>query len=170
MNLEDIHAVIESAKARGTSSLERFARDRLPDATDAQVDDAVDLVVEILDSLPVLLARTHQAAEDRGLERLVEPILDRANSYILRPVDLIPEMTQGLAGLVDDAYMVLRTLQALDRGPRPLLDWQLDEPVSFLGRLLGPEISKRLDLLAAETVESAETHFAALWEAMSAEA
>lgn len=170
MNLADVNAVIESAKARGRDSLDRFIQRRLPDASDHQVREAGDVVLEIIESIPVFLARAEQEADDRGLRPVVAPILEQAARYFLSPVDVIPEMTHGLAGLMDDAYLVLRVLEHLDRGPSPLLEWDLKEPLEFLGGLVGTEVSKRLDLYSIQFVEAAEGHFTRYWESVSAEA
>lgn len=170
MNLHDITAVIDSAKARGTESLDRWVRDHLPEATDDQIDEAVVTAVEIIDSVPIFLARARQAADEKGVAGVVSPILDRAATYFLRPVDLIPEMTQGMAGLLDDAYLVLRIIKNLDQGPQPLLEWDLDEPIRFLKRLVGPEVSSRLDQYSIRSMQEAESEFRRYWEAMSAQA
>lgn len=57
MKLAEIQAVIESAKARGTEPLERFIRERLPEATDDEVQQAVEVSIEIIDTVPILMAR-----------------------------------------------------------------------------------------------------------------
>ena len=66
MNLAEIQAVIDSAKARGTEPLERFIRDRLPEATEDEVQEAVSVAVEIIETVPILMARASQAAEQRA--------------------------------------------------------------------------------------------------------
>lgn len=170
MNLTDVNAVIESAKARGRESLDRFIQRRLPEATADQVQETGDVALEIIESIPIFLARAAQEADSRGLQPVVSPILEQAAGYFLTPVDVIPEMTHGLAGLLDDAYLVLRILEHLDKGSRPLLDWDLDEPIQFLGGLVGNDISKRLDLFAHQFVDAAEGHFTRYWESMAAEA
>jgi uncharacterized membrane protein YkvA (DUF1232 family) len=170
VNLQDITAVIDSARARGTESLDRWVREHLPEATDDQIDEAVLTAVEIIDSVPIFLARASQAADEKGVAGVVSPILDRAATYFLKPVDLIPEMTQGMAGLLDDAYLVLRVIKNLDQGPHPLLEWDLDEPIRFLKRLVGPEVSSRLDQYSIRSMQEAETEFRRYWEAMSAQA
>jgi hypothetical protein len=58
---------------------------------------------------------------------------------------MIPEMTLGLAGLLDDTYLLLRILKNLDRGPDPFLAWDLDHPLAFLRRLIGEEVARKLD-------------------------
>lgn len=170
MNLHDISAVIDSARARGTDSLDRWVREHLPEATEAQVDEAVVTAVEIIDSVPIFLARASQAADEKGLSGVVSPILDRAANYFLKPVDLIPEMTQGMAGLLDDAYLVLRVIKNLDQGPNPLLEWELDEPIRFLKRLVGPEVSAQLDQYSVRSMQEVELEFKRYWEATSAQA
>ena len=167
MNLADVQAVIDSAKARGRGSLHRYIRERMPEA---EVEEAGDVAMEIIDSVPVFLARARQAATDRKVQPMVVPILERAAGYFLSPMDLIPEMTLGLAGLLDDAYLVLRVLKNLDRGPDPLLEWELDEPIDFLRGLVGSEVSEKLDLFSLRSMEAAELQFQEFWNRMAAEA
>ena len=145
MSLADIQAVIDSAKSRETDSLGPFIRRRLAEATDAEVREATTVAIEIIESVPLFLARAAQEASERHLESVVHPLLDHLERYFLQPMDLIPEMTQGLIGLLDDSYLVLRMLQNLDRGPDRFLDWDLDEPLQFLRRLVGDDIARRLD-------------------------
>ena len=47
--------------------------------------------------------------------------------YFVNPVDLIPEMTQGMAGLLDDTYLAFRILENLNRGSPPLMDTDFDD-------------------------------------------
>lgn len=166
--LTDIQAVIESAKTRGgMDALQKFIRRRLPEAEDAEVAEAAEVALEIIESVPIFLARAHQEAAQRGLRSVVGPLLDHAERYFLQPVDLIPEMTQGLAGLLDDSYLVLKILEALDKGPEPFLDWDLKHPISFLRALVGLDVAKRLDLIVAQAMEEVSTHLNELWARMS---
>jgi hypothetical protein len=91
---------------------------------------------------------------------MVGPVLEHATYYFLQPVDLIPEMTRGLAGLLDDSYLVLRVLQRLDQGPEPLVGLELDEPLGFLRSLVGEDLGRRLDAIAlrAENEISQDLH------------
>jgi uncharacterized membrane protein YkvA (DUF1232 family) len=148
MDLADVQAVIASARARGIEPLERFIRRRLRDPDEAEVREASEVALEIIETVPVFLARAAQEAEERNLGAVVRPLLDRTVAYFTRPVDLIPEMTHGLAGLLDDTYLVLRVLENLDRGPTPFLDWDLEYPLTFLRDLVGPRIARRLDDLS----------------------
>ena len=169
--LTDIQAVIESAKARGgMEALERFIRRRLPEAEEAEVEEAAEVAVEIIESIPIFLARARQEAAQRGLQSVVGPLLDHAERYFLQPVDLIPEMTQGLAGLLDDSYLFIRILENLDKGPEPFLDWDLKHPLSFLRSLVGLDVSRALDAIAAEAMHAVSAHLNELWARMSHEA
>ena len=168
LNLTDIQAVIECAKTRGgMEGLERFIQRRLPEAEEAEVAEAAEVALEIIESIPIFLARARQEAAQRALKSVVGPLLDHAETYFLQPVDLIPEMTQGLAGLLDDSYLVIRILENLDKGPEPFLDWDLQHPLTFLRTLVGLEISRKLDLIAAEAMEQVSTHLNELWARMS---
>lgn len=170
-NIPDVLAIIESAKARGgIDALEGFIAAALPDASEGEVVEAAQVALEVIESVPVFLARARQAAEERGLTSLVYPLLRIAEQYYLQPVDLIPEMTQGLPGLLDDSYLVLRVIQNLDKGPEDFLDWDLEEPRRFLARLMGPDISLQLDRIAREAMDLVSTQLADLWQAMAHEA
>ena len=153
VNLEEIQAVIDSAKARGTDQLATYVRGRLPDASHTDVRDAAAVLLEIIESVPLILAATARGAEERNLAHVVQPVLDRAIRYFLHPVDLMPEMTLGLPGLLDDTYLVLRILQVLEEGPEPLVDWDLDHPTTLIRNLLEDDIGRQLDAMSALAFE-----------------
>jgi len=166
--LADIVAIIESAKARGgRDALERHAAKMLQGATEAEVREAAEVAAEIIESIPVFLARARQEARERGLEAFAGPLLEQAERYFVRPVDLMPEMTQGLPGLLDDAYLVVRTLQNLDKGREPFLDWDLDYPERFLRRLIGAQVAQRLDQIALDAMKEVSAHLAEMWSRLS---
>ncbi|MGE0158080.1 MAG: DUF1232 domain-containing protein [Gemmatimonadales bacterium] len=169
--LADIAAIIESAKARdGRAALERHIVKTLPDANEKEVLEAVEVATEIIDSIPVFLARARQEARSRGLESVAGPLLDQAELYFLRPLDLIPEMTQGMVGLLDDSYLVVRTLESLDQGPQPFLDWDLDYPARFLRRLIGGPVAQRLDDIALQKMREVSAQLSDAWTRMAHEA
>ncbi|MDP2955529.1 MAG: DUF1232 domain-containing protein [Longimicrobiales bacterium] len=166
--LTDIQAVIESAKARGgMEALERYIQRRLPEAEEAEIKEAAEVALEIIESIPIFLARARQEAAQRGLRSVVGPLLDHAERYFLQPVDLIPEMTYGLAGLLDDSYLLIRILENLDKGPDPFLDWDLDHPIRFLRTLVGLEVSHKLDAIAMDAMQQVSAHLNELWARMS---
>lgn len=163
MSLTDVEAVIESAKARGPEPLLRFLRRRMPDASEERIEEAAEVAVETIEAVPVFLARAAQEAEARELEEVVGPVLSQLELYFVRPLDVIPEMTQGLAGLLDDTYLVLRMLQGLDRGPEPFLGWDLNEPIQLLRSLMGDEVGRQLDAIALRTLEEASGDLEGAW-------
>ncbi len=165
MNLEEIQAVIDSAKARGNDQLATYVRGRLPDASDTDVREAAAVLLEIIESVPLILAAAARGAEERKLAHVVQPVLDRAIRYFLHPVDLMPEMTLGLPGLLDDTYLVLRILQVLEEGPKPLVDWDLDHPTSLIRRLLGDPLSQQLDAISALAFEEVADDVRQSWGA-----
>ncbi len=170
MSMEDIQAVIDSAKARGMDPLESYIRKAAPALPEEKVVEAAEVAVEIIESVPIFLARAAQEARNRQMVKTVKPVLDHVEQYFLRPVDLIPEMTHGLAGLLDDTYLVLKILQNLDRGPEPFLDWDLDFPVAFLRGLVGEEIGGKLDTLSVAAMEEVSQHLSLLWNQVAHEA
>ena len=167
-SIPDILAVIASAKARGgLDSLEQFIAKALPDSKEAEVTEAAEVALEIIESVPIFLARARQEADERGLTSVVYPLLRHAERYYVKPMDLIPEMTQGLPGLLDDSYLVIRIIEHMDKGPQQFLDWDLAYPSRFLQRLMGPAIVQRLDKIAEQAMEEVSTQLADLWEQMA---
>ena len=170
-SIPDILAVIESAKARGgMEALERHVSKALPGAEEMEAREAASVALEIIESIPIFLARARQAGRERGLTSVVTPLLDHAERYYLQPMDLMPEMTQGLPGLLDDSYLVIRIIENLDKGPEEYLDWDLDYPARFLGRLMGPTVTQRLDKIADDAMEEVSSHLQELWAKMSHQA
>ena len=166
--IADILAIIESAKARGgMDALERFVAKNLPDSEESEIREAAEVALEVIESIPIFLARARQEARQRGLTSVVNPLLDHAERYYLQPMDLIPEMTQGLAGLLDDSYLVVRILQNLEKGPEEFLDWDLDYPARFLRRLIGPRIAQRIDNIALKAMQDVSTQLAEFWQKMA---
>jgi hypothetical protein len=76
-------------------------------------------------------------------------------------------MTQGLVGLLDDSYLVIRMLENLEKGPHTFLDWDLDYPIRFLQRLIGAQISQRLDHMALEAMDEVSAQLSDLWQRIS---
>lgn len=169
--LADIVAIIQSAKARGGQDvLEKHITKALPEATLDEVREAAEVATEVIESIPIFLARARQAADERGLNSVVDPLLDHAEQYFLQPVDLIPEMTQGLVGLLDDSYLVIRMLQNLEAGPHRFLDWDLDYPIRFLQRLIGGPITQRLDRMAMDAMDEVSIQLSDLWQRIAHQA
>ncbi len=164
MNLEDIQAVIDSAKVRDNGKLEEFIRRISPTTSDEEVADAAKVAAEVVEMVPIVLACAAQAADQRGLTMVVKPVLDHATRYFVNPVDLIPEMTQGMAGLLDDTYLVFRILENLNLGSPPLMETDFKVPLRFLRRLLGPEITRKLDAASIFALQDVSAQVTRAWE------
>ena len=167
MRLNDIQAVVDSAKSRGIEPLRRYVRRRLPEASEGEVREATELAIEIIESVPIFLARADQEAAERQLDSVIDPILEHVEQYFLQPMDLIPEMTQGLVGLLDDSYLVLRILENLDRGPDRFLDWDLEHPLHFLRRLVGEEVARQLDQRSVDAMGEISQDLTRFWDKVS---
>lgn len=163
MDLSDVQAVIDSAKERDDNRLQKFVGNSLPGISEGKVAEATELAVEVIETVPILLARAAQAADERHLTVVVMPLLERAAAYFIDPIDLIPEMTQGLAGLLDDTYLVLRILENLNRGEEPLFRADFDEPLRFLRRLVGRKISRKLDALSLIVLQEVSRQIDQVW-------
>ncbi len=166
--LPDILAIIESAKARGgIEGLRKFIAKMLPESEESEVAEAADVALEIIESIPIFLARARQEAQARKLGSVVNPLLDHAENYYLQPMDLLPEMTLGLAGLLDDSYLIIRILENLEKGPEAFLDWDLDYPAHFLRRLLGSGLAQRLDAIAIQAMQDVSANLSEGWSQVS---
>jgi len=166
--LADVRAVIESARARdGEQALRAFIARRQTEATAAEIDESVARATAIIDGVPDLLERAHREAGERDVDHVVGPLLERAQRYFLKPIDLIPEMTQGLPGLLDDAYLVARTLEQLEYGDRPFLNGEVARMVPFLRDLLGDAVAERLDQIVRQEVTNLTDRFEASWDRTS---
>ena len=165
MNLYEIQAVIDSAKARGPDRLAIYVRGRLPDVSETEVLDTTKVLLEIIESVPLVLAAAAQEAEERSLGHVVQPVLDRATRYFLHPVDLMPEMTLGLPGLLDDTYLVFRILQVLEEGPEPLVEWDLDDPTALIRKLLEHSVGQQLDAISSLAFEEVANDVRQSWGA-----
>lgn len=166
MNLADVQAVIDSAKVRDEGRLEEFIRGIAPEASEQDIVDAASVAVEVVETVPLLLARAAQAAEQRGLKVVVMPLLEHAAEYFINPIDLIPEMTLGMAGLLDDTYLALRILENLNQGADPLFNADFHEPLRFLRRLVGRKISRKLDAASIFALQDVSTQVSRAWSEM----
>ena len=111
-----------------------------------------------------------RALDDGDHRFKVQPLLDHAVHYFLRPVDLVPEMTMGLAGLLDDTYLVLKVLENLQKGPDPLLDWDLEHPMDFIATLVGPDLQRQLDSISVNALLEISDNVSRLWQNMARDA
>lgn len=164
----DVRAVIESARARdGEEALRAYVARRNPEA---DADGVARLTAEAsasIDAIPDLLRRAHREAEERDVGHVVGPLLERAERYFLKPIDLMPEMTHGLPGLLDDAYLVVRTLGHLEYEDGPFLNGEVERMTPFLRDLLGEPLAERLDGIVREEIAALSERFEESWDRTS---
>ncbi|MCA9737454.1 MAG: hypothetical protein R3E98_10140 [Gemmatimonadota bacterium] len=168
--LDDVRAVIASAKARETGGFLALVRSRHPDVSDAGLQDLADRTLALIEEVPLLMERAVAGARGRDLESVVEPVVAHAARYFTAPIDAIPEMTQGLAGLIDDAYFVLRVLSLLEAGPGTVLGIDLSGRIAFLRDLLGPRLAEQLDRTTGQALEAVTESVSQVWNALARQA
>ena len=165
--LEDVHAVIESAKARDKDRLAEAIRTRVPGADEETIREMEASALATVESIPALLVLADEAAVRQGVTRVVRPLLAYAVRYFVEPIDMVPEMTRGVDGLLDDAYLSLKILEHLNSGPTPLFAWEFDAPLLFLRQLLGPDLSRRLDAQSITALTEVKEQVNEMWTALA---
>lgn len=168
--IADVQAVIDSAKARDDGRLERFISSKVPQAGEAEVLEASESALAVIETIPVLLLEAMKSAREKGVSRMVDPLLEHAARYFVDPVDLIPEMTQGVAGLLDDAYLSIKILQHLNSGPQQFFEWDFERPLGYLRALVGEEIAGKLDTLSIQALQQVSASVSNVWTELAREA
>ena len=87
----------------------------------------------------------------------VQPILDVTEDYFLAPDDIIPDH-YGLVGLLDDAYLTHRLMEAISdryksQAGKSLLPIDAHETNTFIRRLIGEPFVSILDEHVATTLD-----------------
>ena len=168
--IADVQAVIDSAKARDNGRLERFIGSKVPNAGDEEVREASESALAVIETVPVLLLEAMRSARQKGVARMVDPLLEHAARYFVDPVDLIPEMTQGVPGLLDDAYLSIKILQHLNSGPQKFFEWDFEQPLSYLRALVGEEIADKLDGLSIQALQQVSASVSNVWTELARDA
>ncbi len=165
--LEDVHAVIESAKARDDGRLAAAVQARVPGADQETVRQMSASALATIESIPALLVLADDEAQRLGVTRVVRPLLGYAVRYFVEPMDVVPEMTKGVAGLLDDAYLSLKILEHINQGPTPLFTWEFDSPLRFLRELLGPDVARQLDDRSIAALGEIKEQVTEVWSALA---
>ena len=131
------HTVINLALANGRSVSEQ------------EVQNVVDFVVEYIEHAPALMQQIEEAAANSDTQDDVQPILDATEDYFLTEDDTIPDHL-GLVGLLDDAYLTHKLLQAISdrckaQSGESLLPLEAHEDNAFVRRLIGEPFASILD-------------------------
>ena len=125
-----------------------------------QVEDGLVFIDEYVKSVPELLEKLHKAAAEAGLEEALRPLLEAVVGYWELEDDHIPDR-YGLIGLADDAYLSFHLIERFIEEYRTLANQDLFPSDLFqanqvMAKLLGPELTEKLDLAVAETFERAQ--------------
>lgn len=136
-----LRAIIRGAVERGAPGLAEPGR---------VVEHAVEAVRGFIASAPTVLEATIQAAREAGIEDQVRPIFETALSYMAEEGDFIPDSI-GLAGLLDDAYLIHGLMQEISDRHRVLHGRALLPSGTFdlmrdIKRLIGEPTGTRLDV------------------------
>lgn len=136
-----LRALIRGAVERGAPGLAEPGR---------VVDGAVDALRGFIASAPAVLEATMQASREAGIEDRVRPIFETAFSYMAEEGDFIPDSI-GLAGLLDDAYLIHGLMQEISERHRVLKGRALLPSGTFdlmpeIKRIIGEPTGTRLDV------------------------
>jgi uncharacterized membrane protein YkvA (DUF1232 family) len=117
---------------------------------EASAARVVGLIRGYVETTPDVVDATLAAAEKAGVRAEIEPMFVAALAYIEEDLDFIPD-SLGLAGLVDDAYMVHGLMQEVSHRHRALTGHDLLSSASFessqrIRRLIGEPTATRLDV------------------------
>lgn len=119
-------------------------------ALTAKTERAVRIVQDYVGAMPEVIERALAAAKKESVLDHVQPIFDTAMSYVTENVDFIPDEL-GLAGLLDDAYLVHGLMQEISHRQRALTGRELLPEGVFdtsqqIRRMIGEPTATRLDV------------------------
>ena len=114
-----------------------------------QLTSLIRFVQQYVEHSPALLDELTVMANKAGIYKEVKHIIEVAVEYFLTPLDVIPDRL-GLLGLIDDAYLTHRLIQALSnafqsKSDKPLVPSDLNKASLFIRRLIGEPQATMLD-------------------------
>ncbi len=152
----DIEGAVEAEERDGgfrTIVLEAV-RERMPSKSAAEAASiagtAVSVVTRFVREAPDVVEATLRAAEEAGIKDQVAPIFETAIQYLDEEFDFIPDSV-GLAGVIDDAYLIYGLMQEISERHRALSGKTLLPSLTFLvmqdiKRLIGDPTATRLEM------------------------
>lgn len=164
MQIDRIRAQIEEGKRleQRAGILHRavvnLARINGVSMTELEVEKVIGFVTEYIEQAPALMMIIEKSAAKYGAQSDVQPILDATEGYFLAADDIIPDH-YGLVGLLDDAYLTHRLMEAIsDRHKsqtgKSLLPTDAHETNTFVRRLIGEPFVGLLDKHVSTTLDS----------------
>jgi uncharacterized membrane protein YkvA (DUF1232 family) len=163
MQTERIRALIEEGKIieRRTGMLRQavinLANVNGRRVTELEVQKVISFVSDYIEHAPALMRLIEEAAASSDAKHDVQPILDATETFFLAPDDIIPDHL-GLVGLLDDAYLTHRLMQAISdryksQSGKSLLPLETHEDNAFVGRLIGAPFVSILDDHVSATLD-----------------
>ena len=125
--------------------------------TELEVQKVINFISEYIEHALALMKLIEDAAANSGVQHDVQPILDATEDYFLAADDVIPDHL-GLVGLVDDAYLTHKLMQAISdryksQSGKSLLPLEPHEDNAFVRRLIGEPFVTILDDHVAATLD-----------------
>jgi len=134
---------------------------------DAQVEQEILLAWRAqLESVPGLLEALHGAAKDAKVSDVVDPVIEAAESYLLKERDILPD-SHGIMGLFDDMYIALSLIHKVSEGHRTkagraLIEADLRESIaSVRGLFRGTRLAKLDEHIRTVLEDTGMAHCAA---------
>lgn len=117
-----------------------------------------NLLCDIVLSVPNIIDIAHRASQQENIEALILPLLQQSSEYYLIEDDLIPDH-KGLLGLLDDSYLAMTVLDVASADYQaltgfPLFDKNNINEREVIRKIIGSELTNRLDNMALQTYES----------------
>lgn len=151
---KDIEAAVRHEDETGSfrALVERTLVKEGRDAAAAK-ERAASIVAEVrayIESSAELMSSAMKAADEGGSGAQVRPIFETAVAYVSEEVDFIPD-SLGLAGLVDDAYLVMGLVREMSARHKSLTGHDLVpasvfEPSARIRKMIGEPTATRLDV------------------------
>lgn len=119
-------------------------------AAEARTDATLGAIAAYIEAMVNVIDETLAAAGRAGVADDMRPIFETAITYVHEDVDFIPD-SLGLAGLIDDAYLVHGLMQEISQRHRALIGKDLLPPEYFaetqrVRRMIGEPTATRLDV------------------------
>lgn len=125
--------------------------------TELDVQKVINFISEYIEHALALMMLIEDAALNSGVQHDVQPVLDATEDYFLAEDDIIPDHL-GLVGLVDDAYLTHKLMQAISdryrsQSGESLLPLDPQQDNAFVRRLIGEPFVTILDDHVAATLD-----------------
>lgn len=164
MQIDRIRAQIEEGKRleQRAGVLRRaivnLARINGVSTTELEVEKVIGFVTEYIEHAPALMIIIEELAAKHGAQPDVQPILAATEGYFFAADDIIPDH-YGLVGLLDDAYLTHRLMEAISdryksQTGKSLLPIEAHEINTFIRRLIGEPFVSLLDKHVSTTLDS----------------